>query len=137
MADHRVDQCPSIAGTGPRRRPAAIRGSVVMLSLLTIASWADLAGILDAAVRLPEGTLAAGRIDPSRATVVEWQLVPGIGPATAARIVRHRATHGSADLLVRDGGAERWDLGRVPGVGPITVRRIAADLAHPSMVASE
>jgi hypothetical protein len=91
-----------------------------------------LLGFLDA-VSVRVGLSADGlRLDPARATAVEWELIPGVGPATARRIVEHRHRQGVESLLSRDEtGAERWTLDVVSGIGPITVRRAAPYLLSP------
>lgn len=73
------------------------------------------------------------RLDPAVATAAELELIPGIGPATAGRIVMHRLEHGPGSLLVVDAeGGPRWALDVVPGVGPITARRAAPYLVPAS-----
>lgn len=62
------------------------------------------------------GAPAPAHVDINRADEAELQLLPGIGPAMAARIARDRAERGpfwSVD-----------DLTRVTGVGERTVRRL-------------
>jgi hypothetical protein len=71
------------------------------------------------------------RIDPIRATAAELELIPGIGPSTAGRIVEHRLDVGAASLVGQDAdGANRWSLEVVPGIGPITARRAAPYLVR-------
>ncbi len=69
----------------------------------------------------PAGAAAAPRpllrIDLNRAGAAELQMLPGIGPALAERIVADRTANGPFSSIE--------DLSRVPGVGPATVRRIA------------
>ncbi len=69
-----------------------------------------------------ESRLALG-IHPNTAPPEDLELLPGIGPALAQRIVQHRATHGPyrspSDLLV------------VPGVGERLVKRITPYLRFP------
>lgn len=61
--------------------------------------------------------LAPGeRVDPNRAPEVELSRLPGVGPATAERILESRA---------REGPFRRPDdLLRVTGIGPATLERI-------------
>ena len=61
------------------------------------------------------------RIDPLRATVAEWMLVPGIGPRLAERLV--------------DARGHTWlvDLQEVKGIGPLIARDAAPHLVHPSL----
>lgn len=61
--------------------------------------------------------LAEGeRIDPNRATEVELDRLPGVGPALAARIVVHRQAKGRFGSL--------QDLGEVQGIGDALLQRI-------------
>jgi len=62
-------------------------------------------------------TLRRGqRIDLNRASVADLELLPGIGPKLARRIVADRERHGSY--------RELKDLARVSGIGPMTLSRI-------------
>jgi competence protein ComEA len=65
------------------------------------------------------------RVDPNRDPEVELSRLPGVGPATAARILESRDREGP--FLRPD------DLLRVQGVGPATLARIAPflDLDNP------
>lgn len=56
------------------------------------------------------------RIDVNTAGAGALELLPGVGPALAARIVRDRVEHGPFRDL--DG------LDRVPGIGPRTIERL-------------
>lgn len=67
---------------------------------------------------------AAGRLDLNTATVAELDLLPGIGPALAQRIVEYR--------VANNGFRDRTELLKVSGIGPkrfsavkerVTVRR--------------
>jgi competence protein ComEA len=55
-----------------------------------------------------------GKLDPNRATAAELELLPGIGPTLAARIVEDRARRGPFPSVEA--------LGRVSGIG---ARRLA------------
>jgi len=57
------------------------------------------------------------RIDVNRASAGDLELLPGVGPTLAKRIVSHRATHGPF------GRAE--DLLQVHGIGQRTLERLA------------
>jgi competence protein ComEA len=59
---------------------------------------------------------AFGALDPDRASAADWERLPGIGPALAARIVADRTARGPF------GGPE--GLSRVKGIGPKTVERL-------------
>lgn len=56
-------------------------------------------------------------IDLNTASAAELDLLPGIGPALAARIIEDRAAHGPFRSLD--------DLDRVSGIGPKTVAKLA------------
>jgi len=69
----------------------------------------------------PAGVVGAGsgssaRISVNRASAEELELVNGIGPAIARRIVEYRAQHGPFERLE--------DLEAVPGIGPHTLEKI-------------
>lgn len=72
--------------------------------------------------------LAAGeRLDPNVAPAVELERLPGVGPATARAILRHR------------GGApfrKLWDMLEVRGIGPATLAEIAPHVDLPRGPAS-
>ena len=69
------------------------------------------------AVEAAGGSLSgAGFIAINRATIEELQVLPGIGPAKAAAIVRHRETHGAFTSLA--------DLDAVAGIGPATIEKL-------------
>jgi competence protein ComEA len=57
-----------------------------------------------------DGSAAPRMVDVNRATAIELESLPGVGPSLAAAIVRHRERMGSFDSL--DGLLE------VPGIGP-------------------
>jgi len=61
-------------------------------------------------------TVERPRIDVNRAGPTEIQLLPGIGPELAARIVAHRDKHGPFEGI--------GDLRKVSGMGPATLERI-------------
>lgn len=78
--------------------------------------------------KLKPGQRPVYRVDVNAADVRELELLPGIGPAKASRIVEYRRAHGPFDSLD--------DLRRVPGVGPSIVRDING-LATAERAASE
>lgn len=57
-----------------------------------------------------------GRLNINTATAAELELLPGIGPSLAGRIVAHRAEHGAFRRVD--------DLDDVPGIGPRTVEKL-------------
>lgn len=65
----------------------------------------------------PDPVSGVETIDLNRATAIELQKLPGIGPVTAGRIVAFRNENGRF--------AEVEELIAVPGVGPRTLARIA------------
>lgn len=60
----------------------------------------------------------AVKIDINTAAQAELELLPGVGPALAARIVEERARGGRFTRVE--------DLGRVRGIGPKTIERLRA-----------
>lgn len=63
----------------------------------------------------PEPTIAR-KINLNSATREELELLPGIGPALAGRIIEHRGTRGPFRRVE--------DLARVSGIGPRTLERL-------------
>lgn len=114
--------------------PVAVRITAVLMLLMGAwVAW-DLQRTLDRVADRPDHRVDSIRLDPRQATAAELTLVPGIGPATAARIVEHRRSHGRDALLAGDAiEGRRWDLEVVPGVGPVTARRAARYLRHPNL----
>lgn len=70
--------------------------------------------------------LPDGRIAVNTATEAELRLLPGVGPARAAAIVRHREARGPFAGIA--------DLQAVPGIGRITAQRLLprVDFALPA-----
>lgn len=66
--------------------------------------------------RLTAGPGSPARLNLNTATVAELELLPGIGPGRARKIVEHRAAHGP--FLTVD------ELKAVRGLGPATIQRI-------------
>jgi competence protein ComEA len=56
-------------------------------------------------------------LDPDRMTASEWEMLPGIGPVLARRIVADRQENGAFGGLA--------GVLRVSGVGPATLERIS------------
>ncbi|AJE03159.1 ComEA family DNA-binding protein [Geobacter pickeringii] len=55
-------------------------------------------------------------LDPTTMTESEWELLPGIGPTLAKRIVEYRQ---------QNGGFHAWqELEQVPGIGPATLEKL-------------
>lgn len=64
------------------------------------------------------------RIDPNRASEVELDRLPGVGPSLAHAIVVDRQAHGPFRT--------QSDLERVPGIGAGTARRLAPYMSLPA-----
>lgn len=91
---------------------------------------ASSAGVGTTFAPTPHGDVAAARVTAertavnlNRATVVELQALPGIGPSLARRIVADREARGPFATVAA--------LDRVPGVGPAIVARLASLAAAP------
>jgi competence ComEA-like helix-hairpin-helix protein len=124
----------------PESRALAWAASILLLASLLRVGWARLhvtpasLGDTDVAHELLEKSseelaelesrsrplMDGEQIDPNRATSVELDRLPGVGPSTADAIVRSRDQEGPF------GRPE--DLTRVRGIGPATVARIADHL---------
>ena len=78
--------------------------------------------IVPAAVRAGggEATVLSGVVNLNAATVEQLQLLPGVGPAKAKRIVEAREQRPFRST---------WDVTRVRGIGPGFVKRHRAHLA--------
>lgn len=68
------------------------------------------------------------KIDPNRASAVELDRLPGIGPALADRIVAHRQANGRFGSL--------QDLREVSGIGDALLGRISAHVTLPATAGS-
>lgn len=72
--------------------------------------------LIDEEARRGEPLAPGERIDPNRASEVELDRLPGVGPALAGRIVASRDAEGPF--------RRPEDLGRVPGIGDATLARL-------------
>ncbi|HVE92927.1 MAG TPA: ComEA family DNA-binding protein [Actinomycetota bacterium] len=63
------------------------------------------------------GAAAAKKVNLNTATVAELDTLPGIGPATAQKILDFRTQHGSFKTVK--------DLGKVPGIGARKLEQLA------------
>jgi competence protein ComEA len=102
-------------------RDQAILYALGLLLLLTGAycyvagQWAAPAGVR----ALEPGQGIDYRVDLNRADVAELDLLPGIGPAKAARIVEYRKAHGpfqGAAGLAKVGGISRQCIAKLRGL---------------------
>jgi competence protein ComEA len=75
--------------------------------------------LLNAALALAEPAVLEGVVNINTATPSELELLPGVGPAKAARIVAYRQRHPFRTIE---------ELARVKGIGPKTVRRLRLNL---------
>jgi hypothetical protein len=133
MADTEFNSMGDSPGIESAVSLVAIRCSASCLLLAAAWMALDLQASLATAAAGTERQADGLRIDPARATAAELELIPGIGPSTAGRIVQHRLDVGDASLCREDAdGASQWSLDVVRGVGPITVRRAAPYLVRTS-----
>jgi competence ComEA-like helix-hairpin-helix protein len=114
--------------TDPAPGPALARGQSLVAGLLALglaamAAWYVAAGGLTGGLvhhDAPPAPTAVFTVDLNAADATELAQLPGLGPATAARIVEHRRTHGpftSIDSLLD-----------VPGIGAVTLDGLRAHL---------
>lgn len=97
---------------------------VSALSVLVFAASLSLAGVrlrprapaFDPCIA-PPAWLPPWRVDLDHAPVSEIEVLPGVGPRLADRIVRDRESHGPFHGV--------RGLDRVPGVGPALIERVA------------
>jgi len=68
------------------------------------------------AVVMAEAPALEGKLNPNDASVAQWELLPGVGPTTAARAVEYAKKYPFKDLL---------HVMRVKGIGRKTYDRIA------------
>lgn len=69
-----------------------------------------------AAPAAPKAPAPSGKLNVNRATQAELELLPGIGPAMAKRIIEYRTTHGAFKRID--------DLDKVKGIGPKTLEKL-------------
>ena len=110
----------------PRLLPARAQplfAAAVACGLVATAGWYVAAGGLHGGLvhhDAPPAAEAGFTVNVNTAPAVELAQLPGLGPATAERIVDHRRTHGPFASL--DG------LLDVPGIGPATLDRMRPHL---------
>jgi len=107
---------------GPTQMPRTVQpliAAVVGCSLAGMAIWFVGSGGLGGGLVHHDAAPAVGggfTVNLNAATATELSQLPGLGPATAARIVAHRKTHG--DFASVEG------LLDVPGIGPATLELV-------------
>lgn len=127
--------CLLLTGGGAARHLMGRQGAAVVLKSGRLAAETSSPGSVQSLTKrvsaeVEEGQqrsrpLAEGeRIDPNRASVVELDRLPGIGPALADRIVAHRQEHGLFSSL--------QDLGEVSGIGDAVLGKIAGMVTLPA-----
>lgn len=104
--------------SGPRQFAPSMQpllAAVVAAALAAIAGWLALAGGRAGLVHhdAPPAPSATFTIDVNAAGPDELAQLPGLGPATARRIVEHREQHGPFATIE--------SLLDVPGIGPTTL----------------
>ena len=90
----------------------------VLVVLISMGAWlsVDLWRSLQLPLHRAASPIQGERFDPRTASVADWTLIPGVGPALARRLHRARYHEGA------------WSLVEVPGIGPVTARRAASHL---------
>lgn len=106
----------------PQRQPARPPTTLARWAAGTLIAVAALAGLaMSLSRRAVQPASQTSPADPARlnvntASAAELEMLPGIGPALAKRIVEDREAHGPFRSID--------DLDRVPGIGPRTVRNL-------------
>lgn len=99
-------------------RPENVQTAIV---LVFVAAHASILGavscLFDGSRPIPAAALEPMRFDPNGASAAELELLPGIGPTLAARIIEYRTTSGT--IFERPS-----DLDAVNRIGPAMVERI-------------
>jgi competence ComEA-like helix-hairpin-helix protein len=112
--------------SSPSLLPARVQSllaAVTLCSLTGLAVWFVAAGGLGGGLvhhDNPPAAAARFTVNVNAASAAELAQLPGLGPATARRILDHRRTHGPFTTL--DG------LLDVPGIGPATLARMRPHL---------
>ena len=104
-------------------RVQSLLAAVTLCSLTGLAVWFVAAGGLGGGLvhhDAPPAATARFTVNVNAAAAAELAQLPGLGPATAQRIVDHRRTHGPFTSLE--------GLLNVPGIGPATLARLRPHL---------
>ncbi len=110
------------SGQLPGRVQPLLAGTLVV-GLVAMAGWYGAAGGLSGGLvhhDAPPPATAILTVDVNAAGATELAQLPGLGPATAARIIEYREAHGPF--------AEPDALLAVPGIGPVTLESIRPHL---------
>jgi len=105
------------------RRMQPLVAGLLGTALAAMALWYLLRGGLSGGLVHHDAPPAASvvfTVDVNAAAAAELAQLPGLGPATAARIVEHRERHGPFTACE--------DLLAVPGIGPATLAGIRPHL---------
>lgn len=105
-----------MAGESPMTLGAMRAGAGVLVLMCVVGGLAMRGRVRDASPAWSGATGATRVIDVNRASAAELELLPGIGPGLAARIIEDRAQRGAFASVA--------DLERVRGIGPRTVLRL-------------
>jgi competence protein ComEA len=90
-----------------------------MFKNIVVAAFFALALSIFGASAAAEGKQIEGVVNINQATAAELQLLAGVGPSKAEKILEYRQKHPFRTVE---------ELGRVKGIGPKTVRKLRAHL---------
>jgi comEA protein len=105
------------------RRAQPVIAALTVAGLVAIAGWyVAQGGLQGGLVHHDAAPAAAGgfTVNINAATAAELAVLPGLGPATAARIIEHRREHGPFTTIE--------GLLDVPGIGPATLEALRPHL---------
>lgn len=100
-------------------RSQPLLAAILAAAVLAMAAWYGWSGGLAGGLvhhDAPPAATAGFTVNLNAAPPAELAQLPGLGPATAGRIVAHRETEGPF--------ASHDDLLRVHGIGPVTLERM-------------
>ena len=108
--------------TSPTQASSPIAAIGILISALAIATLAQTRPPEAPPARLAEGPAAPACVDINRASSLELERLPRVGPSLAARIIADREANGGFD------NADALD--RVRGIGPATLRLLRPHLCE-------